>query len=108
MVAAMSEKPSADPMVRDLQTCNRLVAGILTERDRLQEEVIGLRAAQVLWEIHSVDDGDVIDRFVAPVGWKPGESVQRFELAYDVRFHRVGEIPRLTTDEAVLTYIKRK
>lgn len=103
----MSEKPSADPMVRDLQTCNRLVAGILTERDRLQEEVIGLRAAQVLWEIHSVDDGDVIDRFVAPVGWEPGESVRAYELANDVRFVRVEGVQRLSTDAEVLAYCKR-
>lgn len=62
-MGTMRELPKEDLMVRDLQTCNRLVAGILTERDRLQEDVAGLRAAQVLWEIHSVDDGDVIDRF---------------------------------------------
>jgi hypothetical protein len=104
----MSERPNGDHMVLDLQMCNRLVGDILTERDTLKTEVTGLRAAQVLWEIHSVDDGEVTDRFVAPVGWAPGETVQRFELAYDVRFHRVEEIPRLATDEAVLAYIKRK
>lgn len=104
----MSERSSGDQMVRDLQMCNRLVGDILAERDTLKVEVTGLRAAQVLWEIHSVDDGEVMDRFVAPVGWAPGESVQRFELAYDVRFQRVGEIPRLATDEAVLAHIKRK
>lgn len=104
----MSERPNGDQMVRDLQTCNQLVAGIIGERDALKVEVAALRSAQVLWEIHSVDDGEVTDQFVVPVGWAPGEAVQRFELAYDVRFHRVGEIPRLATDEAVLAYIKRK
>lgn len=103
----MRELPKEDLMVRDLQTCNRLVAGILTERDRLQEEVIGLRAAQVLWEIHSVDDGDVIDRFVAPVGWEPGESVRAYGLANDARFVRVEGVQRLSTDAEVLAYCKR-
>lgn len=95
-------------MVRDLQTCNRLAEAIITERDNLKTEVTDLRAAQVLWEIHSVDDGDVMDRFVAPVGWAPGERVQRFELAYDVRFTKVGEIPRLATDDAVMAFLKKK
>lgn len=104
----MSSLPNGDQMVRDLQTCNRLVDGILAERDRLQADVTSLKAAHVLWEIHSVDDGEVMDRFFAPVGWAPGEMIQRFELAYDVRFIPAGEIPRLATEEAVLAYIKRK
>lgn len=104
----MSSLPNGDQMVRDLQMCNRMAEAIITERDRLQAEITSLKAAQVLWEIHSVDDGEVMDRFVAPVGWAPGETIQRFELAYDVRFIPVGEVPRLTSDEAVRAYIKRK
>lgn len=93
-------------MVRDLQMCNRLTGDLIAERDRLREELTALKTPQVLWEVRAMD-GEVMDRFVAPVDWVPGERIQRFELAYDVRFHQMGEAPRLATDEAVHAYIKR-
>ena len=98
----------SDRAVRDLQACSRMVGDIIAERDILRTEVKALRDAQVLWEIRSVDNGGVMDRFVAPVGWTPGDAVQRFELAYDVRFFPVGQVSRLPTDEAVLAHCRNR
>lgn len=99
----MSDRvPDGGQMVRDLQSCNRMVDGILKELDRAREPL-------VLWKVQDVDDGEATNWFIAPKGWSPagGGVLERFQYAHDVRIVPVGEIPRLGTDDEVLKHLKR-
>jgi hypothetical protein len=91
----------SEQSLRDIETCKSLASSIIKERD-------DLRAPQVLWEVRSEDDGGVMDRFVAPASWAPGELIQRFELSNNARLFRIGQVPRLATDETVKAYLKRQ